>query len=210
MVHKQSTPGAASDSTKEKKNPVKTEHLSFNLHGELSTETPIPPTATRAGLRAARAAEALTFIERFGVGRGLVGSGRGGGRGRRGCGGGGYGHRRGSGWWCPSGVVHRRSAAACASITRSRRREELLLPPPSGPGLRRERGAASDRCGGMQRREEEGPAPRIFISLSSFQTTRFAMLRALARRCACGATPTRAASSSSPLGVSWGCCTDNH
>lgn len=150
---------------RKKEKTVKTEHLSFNLHGELSTETPIPPTATRAGARADRAAESLTFIERVGVGGGLVGGGRGGGRGRRGCGGGGYGHRRRSGWWCPSGVVHRRSAAACVSITRSRRREELLLPPPSGPVLRREKGAASDRCGGIERRKRRA-LPLVYLFLS--------------------------------------------
>ena len=46
------------------------------------------------------------------------------------------------------------------------------------PGLRRGRGAASDRCR-EEKKGEEGPAPRIYFSLSPFPGR--GLLRALAR-----------------------------
>ena len=122
---------------------------------------PNSPDRATTRARAERGDEALTSIERGGVGGGRVGGGGGGGggRGARGCGGGGDRHRRGSG--CPSGVVHRRRAAASASITRSRRREQLL-PPSLGSG----KGGDQRVIGVEKRRRGRRALPLVFISLS--------------------------------------------
>ena len=122
---------------------------------------PNSPDRATTRARAERGDEALTSIERGGVGGGRVGGGGGGGggRGMHGCGGGGDCHRRGSG--CPSSVVHRRRAAASASITRSRRREQLL-PPSLGSG----EGGEQRVIGVEKRRRGRRALPLVFISLS--------------------------------------------